>query len=343
MLIVSYDEVRELLAGRETEVIDAVDRAYRWHAEGRSTLPHSSFLRLPGTRGERIIGLPAHLSGDDGDSGYAGIKWIASFPGNLAAGLPRASAVVVLNSMRTGRPHTLLEASLISAGRTAASAALAARTLGRAPDGDGTGLIGCGVINFEVLRYLAAVAPVCGALTVFDVDPARAEAFLRRAAPLVAPGTRLTVAPTPEAVLAAHPLVSVATTATTPHLRLDACAPGSLVLHLSLRDIVAEDIVRQHNVVDDVDHAVRESTSLHLGEGLLGHRDFIDATIGDLLLGRKSVHVAPGRVVVFSPFGLGVLDLAVAELVRARAVAGGRGVTVPGFLPGDTDNTEEKS
>lgn len=332
MLTLGNADVRRLLDGREREVLDAVRGAYLRHADEETSLPHSVFLRFPDDTRNRIIGLPAYLGGPEP---LAGMKWIASFPGNVADGLERASAAIIVNSTRTGRPVALVEGSTISARRTAASAALAAAAL--PPEGGreaGVSLIGCGVINFEVLRFLLVVRPELSDVTVFDLDAGRAEEFRARcAAEFGGDGRVVRVARSAEAAVGAHRLVSLATTATVPHLDLRACRPGTLVLHVSLRDVTVEGVLEAVNVVDDPDHVCRAATSVHLAETRVGDRSFIDTTLGELLRSGDAGHRDPRRTTLFSPFGLGVLDLALAGLVLRGARAAGVGTEITGFLP----------
>lgn len=329
MLILTADQVRQALDGAEQEMLLAVRQAYVAHARGRTALPHSVFLRFPDDDRNRIIGLPAYL---DAGQPLAGMKWIASFPGNVAAHRPRASATMILNSMRTGAPEAILEASTISARRTAASAALAAHTLSGSISDTGVTLVGCGVINFEVLRFLRVTRPELRAVTLFDLDADRAAAFADRVAAHW-PELTVRVAGGIGDALAAHRLVVLATTASVPHLPAEHCRPGTLILHLSLRDLTPETILSATNVVDDPDHVCRAATSLHLAEQQTGHRDFIDASLGDLLVEDRPFQRDEHGLTVFSPFGLGVLDLAVANLVRTTAERLGIGTELADFLP----------
>ncbi|MEU3957801.1 2,3-diaminopropionate biosynthesis protein SbnB, partial [Streptomyces achromogenes] len=109
--------------------------------------------------------------------------------------------------------------------------------------------------------------------------------------------------------------------------------PGQVVLNVSLRDLAPEVLLTAQNVVDDIEHCLKAGTSPHLAEQRTGSRSFIAGTLADVLLGRCAPD--PGRAIVFSPFGLGVLDLAVGHRLYQRAGEESRLLPVPGFF-GDT-------
>jgi 2,3-diaminopropionate biosynthesis protein SbnB len=327
MIVIGHSEVDRILSGQEKEILSLTERAYELHDMGSSAVPHSVFLRFPGDNRNRVIGLPAYIGGDNP---AAGMKWIASFPGNVAQGIERASAAIVLNSLRTGQPEALIEGSQVSAKRTAASAAVAARTLVSSGKPVELSLIGCGVINFEVVRFVTAALPV-SRITVCDLSRARATAFAERCA-TIAPGVPIGFAVDTIEAVTGHNLVSIATTAVEPHMGLSTAGPDTVVLHLSLRDLYPDTVLSSVNVVDDPDHVCRERTSLHLAEQLTAGRRFINASIGALLRGKAQLPQDSSKPIVYSPFGLGMLDIALAEFVRSQAADQGLGTIIDGFL-----------
>jgi N-[(2S)-2-amino-2-carboxyethyl]-L-glutamate dehydrogenase len=317
--IISGAEVQHALQGREQEVVALVDAAYRLHSAGDSVNPPSYFLRFPDRPTSRIIALPASIGGD---VGVDGLKWISSFPENVAAGIPRASAVLILNDRDTGYPFACLEASIISATRTAAMAALAAEALSRdRPRPRRVGFIGTGLIARYVHTFLSGTSWSFDEIGVHDLSADSATGFsgyLERSDE----GGRITVHDDPEQLIRSSDMVVFATVAGRPHVN-DASwfEHNPLVLHVSLRDLAPEIVLASTNIVDDVEHCLKADTSPHLAEQLTGNRDFVHGTLADVMAGR--VTVPADRPVVFSPFGLGVLDLAVGKYVYDRVAANG--------------------
>ncbi|WP_020657364.1 2,3-diaminopropionate biosynthesis protein SbnB [Amycolatopsis benzoatilytica] len=320
--------VQQALAGNEKVVAGIVENAYRLHGGGRTVNPPSYFLRFPDRPSARIIALPASLGGDEHP--VDGLKWISSFPENLGKGLPRASAVLILNDPETGYPFACLESSVISAARTAASAALAADVLSRdRARPSRVGFAGTGLIARYVHQYLAGTGWEFSETGVYDRSAEYAEGFRGYLERSGATGVR--VHDDAESLIRASDLLVFATTAAEPHIADPAWFDHHpLVLHVSLRDLAPEMLVTACNVVDDVEHCLKANTSVHLLEQRLGHREFLAGTLFDVLTG--AVSAPADQTVVFSPFGLGVLDLAVGEYVYAETARAGRLVSIDGFF-----------
>ncbi len=317
--VISGAQVQRVLQGQEKEIVELVEATYRLHGAGDSVNPPSYFLRFADRPSSRIIALPASIGGD---VCVDGLKWISSFPGNVAAGIPRASAVLILNDHETGYPFACLEASIISATRTAASAALAADWLSRGrPRPRRAGFVGAGLIARYIHTFLAGTGWSFDEVGVHDLSADSAAGF-RRYLEQVGTAGRVTVYDSAEELIGSSDLVVFATVAAQPHVSdLSWFAHNPVVLHISLRDLAPEILLASTNVVDDIEHCLKADTSPHLVEQLTGNRDFLLGTLDDVMAGRVSVPA--DRPVIFSPFGLGVLDLAVGKYVYDKVVAAG--------------------
>lgn len=324
--VLSGRHIREILAADPTLGPQAVRQAYLDHHDGKTVNPPSQFLRFPDNELNRIIALPASLG--EG-AGVAGIKWISSFPGNLTRGLPRASAVLVLNDLRTGYPFALLESSIISAARTAASAVLAAGWMNQhVHRATSLGVIGLGVIARSTLDAFVADDWQFDDVRVHDLSSKAAEAGAQYAKQRW-PKANAQAASLAQALAA--DVVLFTTTSGKPYvLPPVSFAPGQIVLNVSLRDIAPELILEAENIVDDVDHCLKAATSPHLAEQLCGHRDFVTGTLAQLMRGEVALNRS--RPLIFSPFGMGILDLAIGHEVYRRAREQGLTFSVPDFF-----------
>src|SRR5437870_7568788 len=175
LAIINGKTVFDIVRAHRRECIEIVREAYLAHADGQSVNPDSYFLQFPDKPDCRIIALPAYL-GKNFD--VAGLKWIASYPANIQRGFPRASAVLVLNSYDTGYPFAILESSIISAARTAASAVLAAFWLGgRSRRAHSLGIVGTGFIARHVYEFLVDTGWAIEEVRLYDRLPLEREKF----------------------------------------------------------------------------------------------------------------------------------------------------------------------
>src|SRR5512133_2548305 len=317
--VITGAQVQRVLQGREKEIVELVAATYRLHAAGDSVNRPSYFLRFPDRPSSRIIALPASIGGP---TRVDGLKWVSSFPENVAAGIPRASAVLILNDHDTGYPFACLEASIISATRTAASAALAADLLSRGRHRPTrVGFVGVGLIARYIHTFLAGTGWSFDEIGVHDLSADSAAGFRGY---LEQSGTagRVIMHDSAGELIRSSDLVVFATVAAQPHVSdLSWFEHNPLVLHVSLRDLAPQILLASTNVVDDIEHCLKADTSPHLAEQLTGSRDFLLGTLDDVMAGR--VTLPADRPLIFSPFGLGVLDLAVGKYVYDTVASAG--------------------
>lgn len=324
--VVSGAVIRDLLKSQPRLALESVQAAYLAHHQGLTVNPDSYFLRFADESANRIIALPASLAGD---INVAGIKWISSFPSNIQSGIPRASAALILNDQQTGYPFACLEASLLSAARTAASAVLGAYWCNRqSRSAKRLSFIGAGIIARNIFETFIADGWHFDRVGVHDTYRDYSVAFqqqILQSSDLPAfIDTRL------EEALEAD-IVVFATNGSTPYVPADwRFNPHQVVLHISLRDLAPETILASENIFDDVEHCLKASTSPHLAEQLSGNREFVGGTLAELIQGE--LNLPDDRARIFSPFGMGILDLALGKALYDQAVQNGTAVRIQDFF-----------
>jgi 2,3-diaminopropionate biosynthesis protein SbnB len=308
--IISGKNVAEVVQGNGQKILSLVQSAYKNHANKTMHNPPSYFLRFPDLPRSRIIALPSSSSNNPR---VAGVKWISSNPDNHAKGLKRASAVLVLNDYDTGYPIACIESGLISALRTVYSAVAVANCIKPDKRIKSLGLLGCGYIAQNFLQALLDQEYVIEKIFVCDFSQENAEVLRKKFSELDIQGASA------EQAVQSSDVIFLATTAGTPYL----CDPklfrhNPLVLNISLRDIGPDVLISAYNIVDDVEHVLNAGTAPHLAEQKYGHRNFITCTAAELIENGADL-VGSDKPIIFSPMGMGVLDLVIGDWVYREA------------------------
>jgi alanine dehydrogenase len=285
-----------------TRAVDAVREAFVAYAKGSWSMPPKVYV-------------PAYPAGDFRampalGSGHALLKWVTSFPGNPAVGLPTVMGLVLLSDASNGAPVAVLDAAAVTALRTGAAAVLAAETLGRVDAGPAA-VIGAGVNGRAAARtFLARGREVA----IFDVARGRAEA--------AAGELGASVAHSLEAALAADVVVTV----TPGH---DVVLPeGTLVpgQHVSLMgadgpgkaEISVAELMRCRIFCDDWEQASHNGELVHaVDAGALERGGVTD--LGAVLAGAAVGRRDDAEITAFDSTGLAIQDLAIALAAVERA------------------------
>jgi ornithine cyclodeaminase/alanine dehydrogenase-like protein (mu-crystallin family) len=304
--------------------IEAVERAFRLHAEGGTVAPG-----VLGTHVDRG-GFHVKTAGLGGDEPCFVAKVNANFPGNPSRhALPTIQGVIALFDLGTGRVLALLDSIEITAQRTAAATAVAARSLARA-DARVVTIAGCGEQGRSQLRAISRVRPIRDAFA-FDADAERAARYARD----MSRELGIEVRPVDDLGGAARRSDIVVTCTPSRRWLLGGgdVAPGAFVAAvgadhpekqeiepaLMARAAVVVDVLEQCATIGDLHHAVRAGAM---------RRDDVRAELVDVVAGRVVGRRSPDEIVVFDSTGTALQDAAAAALVHARAIAAGVGITV---------------
>lgn len=327
-------------AGPGSDVfVDAVTEAFALHARQQTVQPLKPYLRWPprGAGGgprdqsshiaDRIIAMPAYVGGE---RAAAGLKWIGSKHDNPERrGIERASAVIILNDPDTHYPVAVMEGALISAARTAAVTAVAARYLAR-PEFQTFTCVGCGPIGRRQILTLLEQFPSVATVWLYDLNESAAVETASELA-TAHPKVEVRIAADAESAVRAGELVVTATLADRPWLPAAWLRPGAFLANVSIMD-AAKDVFLSADkvVVDDWDQCNREGKLIHqlTAEGSFS-REQLHAELGEVVIGERPGREDEDEVILLNPMGMAVIDVSCAKAVYDHAVAAKIGTWLP--------------
>lgn len=313
MRFFSAEEVRRLLS--MDECIDAMATAFGALARGDACQPLRTLMRLPQSSG--ILGMmPAYL----GELDRIGIKVLTVFPDNHGTVYDSHQGAVLLYEGRHGCPLCAVDASEITAIRTAAASGLATRLLAR-EDARELAILGCGVqgrTHVEAMRVVRSIE--CVRLWSRNPDSAR-----RLALELDGNDLDVVVATSARQAVKGADLVCTTTAAREPVLEGAWLAPGCHINAVgaclpSARELDAAAVARSRLFVDRRESALAEAGDLLLAvaEGAVTV-EHIAAELGEVVLGRHPGRRNSNEITLFESLGIGVEDVAAADLVYRKA------------------------
>ena len=301
------------------EIVAALEQMFHEKGEGRVEMPPKPGIH---TRPDAFIhAMPAYIPALES----AGMKWVGGYPENHKRGLPYITGLLILNDADTGIPLAVMDCVWITAQRTGAATAVAAKYLAL-PDSETVGILGCGVQGRSNLEALNVILPLKRVLA-YDVDPD----VQRRYADEMSERFGLEVTPVQEpkqAVAGCDVVVTAGPILHTPHATIkqgwfEAGAFASLV---DFDSYWHPDAMRETDkfCTDDVpqlDH-YREV-------GYFQDIPPIHADLGELVTGRKPGRETDAERTMTCNLGLALDDMATAPLIYRRALEQGIGTWLP--------------
>ncbi len=311
MRVIGADEVDAALGF--PELIEALDAAFR--SDIVTPTRHHHQIARPDADATLLL-MPAW---DSGVGGYAGVKIVSVVPGNAARGRPSVVGSYLLLEGDTGEPLAILDGPALTAWRTAAASALAARHLAR-PDSRRLVMIGAGALAPKLIAAHAATRPI-EHVAIWNRTPARAVALAQE---LDSPERRVVPAEDIEAAISSADIVSCATMSTEPLVRgawLRAGVHVDLVgaYNPAMREADDEALRRATVYVDTRAGALAEAGDIvqAIATGVLQEAD-IAGELLDLCRGVMRGRTTDSEITLFKSVGTALEDLATAVLVYER-------------------------
>lgn len=301
------------------EIISAVEAMFREKAKGCVEMPPKVGIH---TAPDAFIhAMPAAIS----TLRAAGMKWVGGYPANSQRGLPYITGLLILNHYETGIPLALMDCTWITAQRTGAATALAAKYLAR-PDAKTVGILGCGVqgrSNLEALLLRFSLQRVFA----YDTHVERAKRYAREMQSQFGIEVEQVSEPQ-EAVIDSHIVVTAGPILHKPHGTIQAgwLREGAFASLVDFDSYWSPAALAEVNkfCTDDI-----AQMNHYRDLGYFRHTPPIHADLAELVTGFKPGRENPDERTMACNLGLALDDIAVAPLIYERALAKGMGTWLP--------------
>jgi len=326
----------------EIDSVAVLREAFALHATQQTVLPDEAYLGWTNAHQEHVrsLNMPAYIGGK---FERAGTKIINGNIANPTRGIPRASGLTLLFDPISGRIRAIMEGAYISSLRTASVTALAVDVL-KGPEIQCVGMVGAGVLAQAHIELLLRHLPSLEMIYLYDTNQQKVGELAGRLAPaLEAHRVVLRAMLSAEAAIRPAQLVIPVTTTTTGYIPFAWLQAGTIVVNVSLDDVMPDVVLQAQRVVVDDWFLVKNDARRLLGrmyragtiigpdeerEPVAGQRK-IDAQLGDLVRGTKLGRRSPQDIILVNPFGLAIEDVALAQHVYQKAQESGAGRKLP--------------
>jgi len=321
VLWLTEDDVKSVLT--MDDAIAAVKGAFYDHATAKTQMPAKSYLYFPQYDGD-LRTMPAYLEGLD----VAGVKIVNVHAKNPSIGLPTVMALLTLVSPKTGAPLAIMGATYLTAMRTGAAGAVAAKLLART-DSHVVGMIGAGVQAITQLLGLSRQFEI-ETVSVFDTSVSQSESLVKKCRAFL--DCEYLIAAKPEDACRCDILVTT-TPSRCPIVRREWVLPGTHINAIGAdakgKQELESSLTRSAKVfVDDLSQAVHSGeVNVPISEGVLLYRD-IHAQLGLVLAGKVSGRENDQEITIFDSTGLAIQDVATGHFVYEKAVLIGKGLRI---------------
>ncbi len=302
------------------QMIAAMEDVFRAKGEGRTEMPPK--IGIHPKPEAYLNAMPASVAAPRS----VGIKWVSIFAENQRHGLPAVGGLVILNDPENGLPLAVMDGRWITAKRTGAASAVAAKYLAR-PDAQSLAIVGCGVQGRSHLEAMLVQFPGLRRVLAYDRTPtnlARYAVEMHAAFDVDV----VAAASTESAVRGADIIVTAAGTLKkpTPVISAEWIKAGAFCMPVDYDCLFTSDAIRAMDLFYTDDVAQMES---YRTLGYFGTTPKVQGDLGEVVTGRKPGRTHPDQRTMAMHLGLAIEDVATATRIYERAVARGIGTRLP--------------